>query len=84
MKPLNSNGKLIATFSLFAINLIIFVYSVIPERGPAAENQNGVKRIIFCTGRVYYDLVKARRDTGLESEIAISTVEQVKFSLNFF
>jgi hypothetical protein len=27
---------------------------------------------------VYYDLVKARRDKGLESEIAISTVEQVR------
>jgi 2-oxoglutarate dehydrogenase E1 component len=50
---------------------------VIPDRGPASENANGVKRIIFCTGRVYYDLIKARRDKGLESEIAISTVEQI-------
>jgi len=50
---------------------------VIPESGPAAENKSGVKRLIFCTGRVYYDLVKARRDKGLESEIAISTVEQI-------
>jgi len=83
LKPLNSNGKLIV-ISLFVINLIAFVYSVIPERGPAAENQNGVKRIIFCTGRVYYDLVKARRDKGLESEIAISTVEQVRFSFDIF
>ncbi|KAL7047306.1 hypothetical protein ACKWTF_002863 [Chironomus riparius] len=50
---------------------------VIPDRGPASENPSGVKRIIFCTGRVYYDLIKARRDKGLEGEIAISTVEQI-------
>ncbi|XP_070509691.1 2-oxoglutarate dehydrogenase complex component E1-like isoform X2 [Chironomus tepperi] len=50
---------------------------VIPDRGPASENANNVKRIIFCTGRVYYDLIKARRDKGLEAEIAISTVEQI-------
>lgn len=62
---------------------MFFVYSVIPDRGPASENPSGVKRIIFCTGRVYYDLVKARRDKGLEAEIAISTVEQVRFLLKF-
>ena len=59
-------------------------YSVIPDRGPASENANGVKRIIFCTGRVYYDLIKARRDKGLESEIAISTVEQVTSLFHIF
>lgn len=52
---------------------------IISDSGPASENPNKVKKLIFCTGRVYYDMVKARRDQGLESEIAISTVEQVKF-----
>uniref|UniRef100_A0A182JC46 2-oxoglutarate dehydrogenase, mitochondrial n=1 Tax=Anopheles atroparvus TaxID=41427 RepID=A0A182JC46_ANOAO len=42
-----------------------------------AENPNQVKRVIFCTGRVYYDLLKARRDRKLESSIAISRVEQI-------
>ncbi|XP_058053761.1 2-oxoglutarate dehydrogenase complex component E1 isoform X3 [Anopheles bellator] len=42
-----------------------------------AENPNGVKRVIFCTGRVYYDLLKARRDRQLDSSIAISRIEQI-------
>uniref|UniRef100_A0A2M3ZYY7 oxoglutarate dehydrogenase (succinyl-transferring) n=1 Tax=Anopheles triannulatus TaxID=58253 RepID=A0A2M3ZYY7_9DIPT len=42
-----------------------------------AENPNAVKRIIFCTGRVYYDLLKARRDRQLDSSIAISRIEQI-------
>lgn len=50
---------------------------MIPESGPAAENPNSVKRLIFCTGRVYYDLIKARRDKGVDAELAISRVEQV-------
>lgn len=65
------------------LNQLKFKYfSVIPDKGPASENPNSVKRIIFCTGRVYYDLIKARRDKGLDSEIAISTVEQVSLTLN--
>ncbi|KAG5678104.1 hypothetical protein PVAND_007805 [Polypedilum vanderplanki] len=50
---------------------------VIPDKGPASENPSNVKRLIFCTGRVYYDLIKARREKGLEGDIAISTVEQI-------
>lgn len=53
--------------------------SIISDSGKASENPSSVKRIIFCTGRVYYDLIKARREKGLEGEIAISTVEQVSF-----
>lgn len=50
---------------------------IIKDNGPAADNPSGVKKVIFCTGKVYYDLIKARRDAGLEKEIAISTVEQI-------
>ncbi|XP_050073647.1 2-oxoglutarate dehydrogenase complex component E1 isoform X4 [Anopheles maculipalpis] len=42
-----------------------------------AENPNQVKRVIFCTGRVYYDLLKARRDRKLDNDIAISRIEQI-------
>merc|ERR1712066_70275 len=50
---------------------------IIKDNGPAADNPTGVKKVIFCTGKVYYDLIKARRDAGLEKEIAIATVEQI-------
>ena len=50
---------------------------LIPDSGPASQNPSGVKKVIFCTGKVYYDLLKARRDAGLEGQIAISTVEQI-------
>ena len=32
---------------------------------------------MFCTGKVYYDLLKERRDRGLEDQIAIHTIEQI-------
>uniref|UniRef100_A0A6B2ED08 2-oxoglutarate dehydrogenase complex component E1 n=1 Tax=Phlebotomus kandelakii TaxID=1109342 RepID=A0A6B2ED08_9DIPT len=50
---------------------------LIPEEGGAAEQPSGVKKVIFCSGRVYYDLLKARRDKKLESDIAIARVEQI-------
>jgi len=49
---------------------------IIPDEGAASENPSAAKKVIFCTGKVYYDLIKARRDGGLESDIAISRVEQ--------
>ena len=36
-----------------------------------------IKKVIICSGKVYYDLIKARRDAGLEDKIAISTIEQI-------
>jgi len=50
---------------------------LIPDDGPANNNPLEVKKLIFCTGKVYYDLIKARRDAGLEDKIAISTIEQI-------
>ncbi|KAI8428548.1 hypothetical protein MSG28_007312 [Choristoneura fumiferana] len=44
---------------------------VIPEEGAASENPANVKKLAFCTGRVYYDLIKERRERGLEKDIAI-------------
>ncbi|XP_075159949.1 2-oxoglutarate dehydrogenase-like, mitochondrial isoform X3 [Haematobia irritans] len=49
---------------------------IIPDK-ITQENPSAVKRIVFCTGRVYYDLTKARKDKGLEKEIAIVRVEQI-------
>uniref|UniRef100_U5EV19 2-oxoglutarate dehydrogenase complex component E1 n=1 Tax=Corethrella appendiculata TaxID=1370023 RepID=U5EV19_9DIPT len=50
---------------------------IIPDASPASENPSGVKKLIFCTGRVYYDILKQRRERKLESDIAISRVEQI-------
>uniref|UniRef100_A0A7E4USU5 2-oxoglutarate dehydrogenase, mitochondrial n=1 Tax=Panagrellus redivivus TaxID=6233 RepID=A0A7E4USU5_PANRE len=50
---------------------------VIPENGPAKENGSAVERIVFCTGKVYYDLVTARKQLGLEDKVAITRVEQI-------
>ncbi|XP_062989206.1 2-oxoglutarate dehydrogenase-like, mitochondrial [Elgaria multicarinata webbii] len=50
---------------------------VLPEEGPAAETPVDVKRVIFCTGKVYYDLVKERKNQDLEKEVAITRLEQI-------
>ncbi|MBV8648991.1 2-oxoglutarate dehydrogenase E1 component [Paludibacterium sp.] len=36
-----------------------------------------VKRVLLCAGQVYYDLFNARRDRGLEKDIAIVRIEQL-------
>ncbi|XP_050670523.1 2-oxoglutarate dehydrogenase complex component E1-like isoform X7 [Leptidea sinapis] len=50
---------------------------VLPEEGVAAENPSNVRKLAFCSGRVYYDLLKQRRDRGLEKDIAIARLEQI-------
>ncbi|XP_017784417.1 PREDICTED: 2-oxoglutarate dehydrogenase, mitochondrial isoform X2 [Nicrophorus vespilloides] len=50
---------------------------IIPEKGPAAANAQGVKKLLFCSGKVYYDFTKARKEKGLEKDIAIARMEQV-------
>ncbi|XP_076168183.1 oxoglutarate dehydrogenase Nc73EF isoform X2 [Ptiloglossa arizonensis] len=50
---------------------------VIPEEGEAAKNPNNVKRLLFCSGKVYYDLKKARAERKLDDKIAIARVEQI-------
>lgn len=50
---------------------------VIPEEGTAAENPNNVKKLLFCSGKVYYDLKKARAERQLDDKIAIARMEQV-------
>lgn len=50
---------------------------VIPEEGVAAQNPSGVKRLLFCSGKVYYDLKKARAEQQLDNKIAIARMEQI-------
>lgn len=50
---------------------------VIPERGEASKNPDKVERLVFCTGKVYYDLTAARKYLEKDSSIAIVRVEQL-------
>lgn len=50
---------------------------VIPDSGPASVNPEKVRKLLLCTGKVYYDLAKERTKRGLEEDIAISRVEQL-------
>ena len=49
---------------LFPFSLGSTFQRIIKDDGPVAENPSGVKKLIFCTGKVYFDLIKARRDAG--------------------
>lgn len=49
--------------------------------GAASQSPGQVKRVIFCTGKVYYELAKERKLQNLEKDIAIIRLEQVNFIL---
>ena len=51
---------------------------VIPEDGPAAQNPENVKRLLFCTGKVYYDLTRERKARDMAEQVAITRIEQVR------
>lgn len=53
---------------------------MIPDKAAGSENPGSVKKLIFCSGRVYYDLTKARAERKLENEIAIARIEQVRLT----
>ena len=48
---------------------------VIPETDALAPDAE-VKRVVICTGKVYYDLVQKRRDAGVQ-DVAIVRLEQM-------
>ncbi|KAM6965290.1 oxoglutarate (alpha-ketoglutarate) dehydrogenase a (lipoamide) isoform 2-T2 [Aplochiton taeniatus] len=50
---------------------------LIPEHGVAAQNPEGVKRIVFCTGKVFYELNKERKAKAMEDTVAIARIEQL-------
>lgn len=56
---------------------------LIPEEGLASQNPAGVKRIVFCTGKVYYDLIKQRKNKDMEATVAIARIEQVLAQMHF-
>jgi len=57
---------------------------LIPDEGPAVDNAERVKKLLFCTGKVYYDLAKEREQKHRAEDVAIARVEQVvSCSLSF-
>lgn len=50
---------------------------VIRENGPAVQNAANVRKIVFCTGKVYYEFLNARKEKGLDDQIALVRVEQI-------
>ncbi|CAL8278261.1 unnamed protein product [Merluccius merluccius] len=50
---------------------------IISEEGPPSASPDRVRRIIFCTGKVYYELARERKDRGMEEEVAIVRIEQL-------
>lgn len=50
---------------------------LIPEDGAAAASPEEVKRVIFCTGKIYYELIRERKNRGLDKAVAVVRIEQV-------
>lgn len=50
---------------------------LIPEKGAALEDPMNVKRILFCSGKVYYAAAAKRASHKLEKSIALTRIEQV-------
>lgn len=49
---------------------------VLPDTGEGLVGSDKVRRVVFCTGKVYFDLLAARKDKGVE-DVAITRVEQI-------
>lgn len=50
-------------------------YEILDDTG--VPDPNSVERVIFCSGKVYYDLIKHRQAEGLASKAAIIRIEQL-------
>ncbi|XP_033644235.1 2-oxoglutarate dehydrogenase, mitochondrial-like isoform X1 [Asterias rubens] len=50
---------------------------VIQEDGIASQSPDKVQKLVLCSGKVYYDLIKEREKLGLEENIAVTRLEQI-------
>ncbi|KAK2580779.1 hypothetical protein KPH14_011514 [Odynerus spinipes] len=48
-----------------------------PMIGDTSVKPEGIKKVLFCSGKVYYDLVIQRSEQKLEDKIAIVRIEQL-------
>ncbi|MGB1025944.1 MAG: 2-oxoglutarate dehydrogenase E1 component, partial [Rhodospirillaceae bacterium] len=49
---------------------------VIPETSTSLKPEENIRRIVLCTGKVYYELVQAREEQGID-DVVIVRVEQL-------
>ena len=47
------------------------------HRSPHPPKEEGFKRVVMCSGKVYYELAKKRAEEKKEKEVAIIRLEQV-------
>ena len=50
---------------------------VITDNTVAGQNPEKVKKLLFCSGKVFYDLAKERINSKKEKDVAIIRLEQV-------
>jgi len=57
---------------------------VIPDNGPAAQNTSDVTKLLFCSGKIYYDLAAERANKQLQADVAITRLEQVQYYIGLW
>ncbi|XP_056631540.1 2-oxoglutarate dehydrogenase complex component E1-like [Diorhabda sublineata] len=50
---------------------------IIPDDGPAGSDPAGVQKVMFCSGKVFYDIKKVVKEKHMESKIALIRIEQL-------
>nr|XP_020443063.1 2-oxoglutarate dehydrogenase, mitochondrial-like isoform X3 [Monopterus albus] len=50
---------------------------VITDNGAAALHPENVKRVIFCTGKIFYELTRERKNRGMDDTVAVVRIEQL-------
>lgn len=77
-------SKTLVGFMLCYLKCVCVCYSaatifkrLIPDEGPAAASPEKVKRIIFCSGKIYYELTRERKNRGMDDTVAVIRIEQV-------
>jgi 2-oxoglutarate dehydrogenase E1 component len=50
---------------------------IIPDDGPASQSPSDVKRLVLCSGKIFYELIKERNSRGLDNSVAITRLEQL-------
>lgn len=55
---------------------------LIPDESDIPDGQM-VENLVFCSGKIFYELVKARKEANLVGKIAIARIEQVRTVTTF-